>query len=152
MTTPGNNKEEVSTVQRSGINRIDIDRITTLCWYDIAFFWQVDRGVPFSMGLGLKEQADEVATKEISGLETKETDTRQAMQEVLCDTPSDPLLLPPPRPPRRTFCLLGTVPSGHIRSVSLCLFFLLLAHCRKLLEPCLVTTPSVFRMSMVLTT
>lgn len=38
--------------------------------------------MPFSMGLGLKEQADEVATKEISGLETKEMDTREAMKEV----------------------------------------------------------------------
>eukprot|EP00904_Undaria_pinnatifida_P000721 jgi/Undpi1/1064/HiC_scaffold_10.g04527.m1 len=42
---------------------------------------QVDRGVPFSMGLGLKEQADGVAAKEIAMLEIKEADTKKAMQE-----------------------------------------------------------------------
>lgn len=43
---------------------------------------QVDRGVPFSMGLTLKEQADDLASAETIRFEAKEKEIKKAAQEV----------------------------------------------------------------------
>lgn len=43
---------------------------------------QVDRGVPFSMGLTLKEQSDIVASAETARFEAKEAELKKATQEV----------------------------------------------------------------------
>lgn len=96
-------------------------------WY---FFGQVDRGVPFSMGLGLKEQADDLATKEIAGLETKESETREAMQKVFCDKPSgSPCLtwVHPPIPPApRIFLFSGCdFPQAMYFFFLICIVFLI---------------------------
>lgn len=44
---------------------------------------QVDRGVPFSMGVSLKRQADLAAETEVGRLEATEKSTKKAAEEVI---------------------------------------------------------------------
>lgn len=43
---------------------------------------QVDRGVPFSMGMSLKDQADRNVSEEITRLESTEAEIKKAAEEV----------------------------------------------------------------------